>query len=139
MTEYAGDLSPTQAWELLKSEPEAVLIDVRTPAEWNYVGVPDLGAAGKKPMFLPWLNFPSMEVNAQFPHHLQSVVLNPDAPMLFLCRSGVRSRAAAAAMTARGYRRCYNITAGFEGDPDGARHRGTLNGWKVEGLPWVQG
>mgnify|MGYP002737323405 CR=1 FL=1 len=123
----------------VRDERDAVLVDVRTPAEWNYVGVPDLGQLGKKPLFLPWLFFPSMEVNPQFVQNLETVHLSQEAPLLFLCRSGVRSRAAAVAMTARGYARCYNISGGFEGDADTAHHRGTLNGWKAGGLPWLQG
>lgn len=139
MSSYAGDISPQQAWDVLAGEPNAVLVDVRTPAEWNYVGVPDLGQLGKKPLFLPWLFFPSMEVNPQFVQNLETVHLSQEAPLLFLCRSGVRSKAAAIAMTARGYTRCYNIAGGFEGDADGAHHRGAVNGWKVGGLPWLQG
>lgn len=139
MSAYAGDVLPSRAWEMLGAEADAVLIDVRTPAEWNYVGVPDLGTLSKKPVFLPWLFFPSMEVNTQFAEALEGAHLGQNAPLLFLCRSGVRSRAAAVAMTGRGYTRCYNIASGFEGDPDPTRHRGTVNGWKVDGLPWVQG
>ena len=139
MSAYAGDVPPSRAWEMLGAEADAALVDVRTPAEWNYVGVPDLGKLGKKPVFLPWLFFPSMEVNPQFAEALEGAHLGQNAPLLFLCRSGVRSRAAAVAMTSRGYTRCYNIVSGFEGDPDPARHRGTVNGWKVDGLPWVQG
>ena len=139
MSSSAGDISPRQAWEMLTSEAGSVLIDVRTPAEWNYVGIPDLGELEKKPLFVPWLFFPSMEVNSQFAEHVESAKLDGNAPLLFICRSGARSRAAAIAMTARGYTRCYNIASGFEGDPDQTRHRGTLNGWKFDGLPWVQG
>lgn len=139
MSRYAGDISPRQAWEMLTSEAGSVLVDVRTPAEWNYVGIPDLGGIGRKPLFIPWLFFPSMEINPQFVEHLESARLDPGVPLLFICRSGARSRSAAIAMTARGYSRCYNIASGFEGDPDPTRHRGTVNGWKVDGLPWIQG
>ncbi|MBL8667914.1 MAG: rhodanese-like domain-containing protein [Rhodospirillales bacterium] len=139
MSTYAGDVSPQQAWDILAGDANAVLVDVRTPAEWNYVGVPDLSKLGKKPLFLPWLFFPSMEVNPQFVQNLETVHLSQEAPLLFLCRSGVRSKAAAVAMTARGYARCYNISGGFEGDPDTGHHRGMVNGWKVGGLPWLQG
>ena len=136
---YAGDITPTEAWEILKARPEAVLIDVRTPAEWTYVGLPDLGAAGKEPLLVPWVLFPSMTINPDFGAEVESAVADHEAPLLFLCRSGARSRAAAIAMTARGYRSCYNVATGFEGDPDSQRHRGTISGWKVENLPWVQG
>jgi Rhodanese-related sulfurtransferase len=136
---YAGDISPMQAWELLSTDQRAVLIDVRTQAEWTYVGVPDLGQLGRKPLFLPWMFFPSMQVNPEFQTQLESVGLDPDTPLIFICRSGARSRSAAIAMTARGYSRCYNIETGFEGDPDTSRHRGRVSGWKVDGLPWLQG
>ncbi len=136
---YAGDISPKQAWELLSTDKRAVLVDVRTPAEWNYVGVPDLSPLGRKPVFVPWMLFPSMQVNADFAVQLESVGLDPQTPLIFICRSGARSRAAAVAMTARGFSSCYNIATGFEGDPDGARHRGTVSGWKFENLPWMQG
>jgi rhodanese-related sulfurtransferase len=136
---YAGDISPSQAWKILTDDPAAVLIDVRTPAEWNYVGVPDLSAVGKQPMFVPWLFFPSMEVNQNFAEHLENAGFDRETPLLFICRSGARSRAAAIAMTARGFKRCYNVASGFEGDQDRTRHRGTVSGWKVEGLPWIQG
>jgi rhodanese-related sulfurtransferase len=136
---YAGDITPTQAWEILNALLEAVLIDVRTPAEWAYVGLPDLSAIGKQPLLIPWALFPSMTINADFGAEVESAVADRDAPLVFICRSGGRSRAAAIAMTARGYKSCYNVASGFEGDPDSQRHRGTISGWKVEDLPWVQG
>ncbi|MCP5371109.1 MAG: rhodanese-like domain-containing protein [Hyphomicrobiales bacterium] len=135
---YAGDVMPQDAWEMLSNDPAAVLIDVRTQAEWAYVGIPDLSGLGKQPLFLPWQVFPSMQVNPEFIQQLASVGLPPDTPMLFLCRSGVRSRSAAKAMTAAGYSRAYNVAHGFEGDPDSRKHRGRVNGWKMDGLPWVQ-
>ena len=124
---------------MLDDDPSAALIDVRTPAEWNYVGVPDLSSVGKQPLFVPWLFFPSMEVNQNFAEHLENAGLDREAPLLFICRSGARSRSAAIAMTARGFKSCYNVASGFEGNADSMRHRGTVSGWKVEGLPWVQG
>lgn len=136
---YAGDLSPGDAWKLLTDDRAATLIDVRTPAEWNYVGVPDLSSVGKQPLFVPWLFFPSMELNRNFVEDLENAGLDREAPLLFICRSGVRSRSAAIAMTARGFNSCYNVASGFEGDADKTRHRGTVSGWKVEGLPWIQG
>jgi rhodanese-related sulfurtransferase len=136
---YAGDVTPTQAWEILEKEPKAVLVDVRTQAEWGYVGIPDLGTIGKRPLFASWALFPNMEINDRFADEVVATGIEPDAPIVFLCRSGVRSRAAAIALTARGYSSCYNVASGFEGDPDEQRHRGTVNGWKVDGLPWMQG
>jgi rhodanese-related sulfurtransferase len=136
---YAGDMSPTECWDILENEPDAELIDVRTDAEFSYVGLPDLATVEKEPRLINWKVFPSMNVNPRFEENIEALGFKKDQPLLFLCRSGVRSRAAAHAMTARGYSRCYNITEGFEGDRDDAKHRGTINGWKIRGLPWIQG
>jgi rhodanese-related sulfurtransferase len=133
------DIVPQAAWALLESEPKAVLVDVRTEPEWGYVGLPDLGALGKQVVRLSWQVYPKMEVDAGFAERLVAAGITPDHSLLFLCRSGVRSLAAARLMAARGYPRCYNIANGFEGPADGARHRGTVAGWKHDGLPWVQG
>lgn len=135
---YAGDLRPTEAWELLKSEPTAQLFDVRTRPEWDFVGVPDLSSIGKRPVLVSWQVYPAMQANAVFAAEVIAGAPSPDAPLLFLCRSGARSRAAAEAMTAAGYRRCYNVADGFEGAPDVEGHRGSRAGWKAAGLPWAQ-
>jgi rhodanese-related sulfurtransferase len=137
--DYRGDLSPTEAWALLSSDPKAMLVDVRTPAEWSYVGVPDLSDLGKRPLFVPWVGFPDMQMNPDFTAHVEQSIPDRTAPLLFLCRSGARSRAAAIAMTHCGYASCYNVATGFEGNQDRQRHRGTVDGWKVADLPWVQG
>lgn len=136
---YAGDISPAEAWALLEKDPKARLVDVRTTAEWNYVGLPDLSTVGRETVLVEWQAFPTMRVNPSFVAEAERAAATAkDAPVMFLCRSGVRSRAAAIAMTAAGYSRAYNIAGGFEGDPDGERHRGTKNGWKASGLPWKQ-
>lgn len=135
---YAGDLRPSEAWDMLARDADAALVDVRSRPEWTFVGVPDLTALGKKPILLSWQDFPTMAVDPDFTDRLAEVVPSRDTPLLFLCRSGARSRAAAEAMTAAGYRRCYNISDGFEGKLDADRHRGRLGGWKATGLPWVQ-
>ncbi len=134
--DYAGDLSVADAWALLKSDPKARLVDVRTTAEWNFVGIPDLSALGRDVALVQWQVFPTMQVNPGFVAEV--VGADKDAPVLFLCRSGARSRAAAIAMTQAGYTKAYNIAGGFEGDLDGERHRGGKNGWKAAGLPWKQ-
>jgi rhodanese-related sulfurtransferase len=137
---YAGDLTATEAWALLSSDPAARLIDVRTAPEWNFVGRPDLREIGKTVLLQSWQHYPQMAVDPDFASRLRQELADPPAtaPLLFLCRSGARSKAAAMAMTAAGYERCYNIAGGFEGDRDSAEHRGTVNGWKMAGLPWVQ-
>jgi len=137
--EYAGDLGPEDTWELLQREPSAVLVDVRTDAEFAYVGTPDPKAVKNPYHQISWKLFPDMNRNPHFEDSVRDAVPGKDTPIAFLCRSGVRSKAAATAMTALGYTRCYNIAEGFEGDKDTAGHRGTVNGWKVRGLPWVQG
>lgn len=134
---YAGDITPKQAWELLSTDAQAALIDVRTPAEWAYVGIPDLTSIGRKPVLVPWVDFPAMQPNERFVDEVARA-LSPGAPVVLICRSGARSRAAAIALTAAGFGPCYNVVTGFEGDHDPLRHRGTVSGWKVDGLPWVQ-
>lgn len=136
---YAGDLAPKEAYELLRQDPKARLVDVRTNAEWTYVGLPNLAAIEQQPIKLAWQLFPEMQVNPAFVGTLAAEIADKSTPLLFLCRSGVRSKAAAAAMTAAGYTRAYNISDGFEGQPDANKHRGQVNGWKASGLPWSQG
>lgn len=136
---YAGDLAPKEAYELLRQDPKARLVDVRTNAEWTYVGLPNLAAIEQQPIKLAWQLFPEMQVNPAFVGTLAAEIADKSTPLLFLCRSGVRSKAAAAAMTAAGYTRAYNISDGFEGQPDADKHRGQVNGWKASGLPWSQG
>lgn len=133
---------PGECLNVMTSEASAQLIDVRTTAEWAYVGSPDLTAAGKQPIRQEWQVFPAMAVDPDFAAKLDSALqargTPRDAPIYFLCRSGVRSKAAAIAMTAAGYSRCFNIAGGFEGPPDGEGHRGRVSGWKSDGLPWTQ-
>lgn len=136
---YAGDIPPEEAWRILEQDRRARLVDVRTDAEFAYVGNPDLTPLGKEVVRVSWKLFPEMAANPDFVSEVADRVPEKDAPLLFLCRSGQRSASAAAAMTAAGYGPCYNIATGFEGDKDAAGHRGTVNGWKVAGLPWTQG
>ncbi|MFO1060196.1 MAG: rhodanese-like domain-containing protein [Dongiaceae bacterium] len=135
---YAGDVSPREAWDLLATEANAVLVDVRTQPEWSFVGQPDLTKLGKRVVPLSWQVYPGMQVDAAFADRLAGIVADRGAPILFLCRSGARSKAAAIALTGRGYSRCYNIANGFEGGLDADGHRGQRAGWKADGLPWVQ-
>ena len=136
---YAGDLTPTEAWQKLATLPRAVLVDVRTQAEWSYVGLPDLSSIAKPVHKLSWQVFPEMAVNPGFVDGIKAAGIAPDQPILLLCRSGVRSVAAAKALTEQGFTQCYNVRDGFEGPGDGEKHRGRVSGWKVEGLPWIQG
>ena len=136
---YAGDVSAAEAWALLSRDPAAQMIDVRTAAEWNFVGVPDLSAIGRRVHCLEWQNFPSMAPNPNFVAQARAALGDKnETPVLFLCRSGARSRAAATAMTGAGHTKSFNVAGGFEGDLDEQRHRGGRNGWKAAGLPWKQ-
>lgn len=135
---YAGDIMPRDAWAKLQDDPDAVLVDVRTLAEWRFVGVPNLAEVDREPVLIEWQRFPDGVQNAAFVDQLREELGEGDPQILFLCRSGARSAAAAAAATAAGYSRCYNIAEGFEGDPNPARQRGQVGGWKFAGLPWHQ-
>jgi rhodanese-related sulfurtransferase len=119
-----------------------VLVDVRTAAEWNYVGLPDLSGIRAPLLKIEWQSFPSGVVDSSFADKLDAELKKqetpPDAPLFFICRSGQRSASAAAAMTSAGYSRCYNVAGGFEGPRDITGHRGTTEGWKAAKLPWVQ-
>ncbi len=93
---YGGDVMPATAWKILEENKDAVLVDVRTRAEWSYVGLPDLESVAKKPALLEWQVFPGMQPNADFVATLSGAIADKATPLLFLCRSGVRSAAAAA-------------------------------------------
>jgi rhodanese-related sulfurtransferase len=136
---YAGDLRPAEAWALLKEDPKAVLIDVRTAPEWGFVGLPRLDGLGKETICISWQAYPDMARNAEFAAEVAAKGVGKDQPVLLLCRSGARSKAAAMALTQAGFGPCYNVAEGFEGDRDGDLHRGSVGGWKVAGLPWAQG
>jgi rhodanese-related sulfurtransferase len=139
---YAGDLAVEDAYRLLADDKRAVLVDVRTEAEWAFVGVPDLSALAKTPILQEWQVYPSMLPAADFTARLSAALAahgaDRSAPVLFICRSGARSRDAAGAMTVAGWSRCYNVVGGFEGALDERRRRGSVGGWKARGLPWTQ-
>jgi rhodanese-related sulfurtransferase len=139
---YAGDISCVECWRILEADAAAQLVDVRTSAEWNFVGVPVLAALGREPILIEWQRYPDMAVNPAFAETLERELAargaGRDSPVLFLCRSGARSQAAAVALSARGFSRAYNVAGGFEGARDGEGHRGTIEGWKHDGLPWMQ-
>ncbi len=136
--QYAGDVTSREAWEVLERDPRAVLLDVRTDAEWSYVGLPDLSVLEKRTLQVSWQHYPEQTLNPGFVEEVTGHDLVHDQPLLIICRSGVRSRHAAIALSARGYSRCYNVSDGFEGGHDGERHRGAQEGWKAAGLPWRQ-
>lgn len=128
---YAGDLSPTEAWA--KLEAGAILVDVRTEGEWAHIGIPDTKSAENDPLFIQW-NLAGGTPNPHFVEQLKRQAPEHTAvELVFLCRSGARSIAAATAATAAGYT-SYNVLEGFEGETDRFGER-TVNGWKNRGLP----
>lgn len=137
-----ADVDPPTGFAAIGRDPGAQLVDVRTRAEWSLVGIPDLGGFGKEPILIEWQTWPDMQVQPDFLDRLEKALsergLDREAPLYFLCRSGVRSHAAARAAKAAGHANSYNISGGFEGPPDGNRHRGVTAGWKADGLPWIQ-
>jgi rhodanese-related sulfurtransferase len=129
---YQGELTPQEAFDVLRFAPGAQIVDVRTRAEWDWVGrVPNA-------IEIEWNQYPGGVRNPNFLAELKRQV-DPEAPVLFLCRSGARSIAAATAATEAGYGDCYNILEGFEGDKDANGHRNNIGGWRWAGLPWHQG
>jgi len=129
---YRGEVTPQEAGELLQLAPGAKIVDVRTRAEWDWVGrVPNA-------VEIEWNQYPGGVRNPNFLAELKRQV-DPQVPVMFLCRSGARSVAAATAATEAGFGDCYNILEGFEGDKDASGHRNTVGGWRKAGLPWIQG
>jgi rhodanese-related sulfurtransferase len=136
------DVDVEKAWKSLTATPRSQLVDVRTRAEWTYVGIPDLGSIGKRPLLVEWQTFPDQSVDPRFVERLagelKALGIQADDELFFICRSGSRSLAAAKAMAEAGYRACHNVAGGFEGPLDEGRHRGAVEGWKAAGLPWQQ-
>lgn len=131
---YAGAMTPAEAYELLRSDPQAKLVDVRTNAERDWVGrvaLPETQHAA-----VQWNTYPGSVQNPAFLEELSCVAAKENV-LLFLCRSGVRSRYAAKLATENGYANCFDILEGFEGDKDADGHRKTVGGWCKAGLPWA--
>lgn len=135
---YAADVSSKQAWEILSKEKDAVLIDVRTEPEWFFVGTPDLSSIGKRTLKLSWAVFPSMSQNPDFVKAISESFPDKETKILFLCKTGGRSAAAAEQMASVGYKNCFNVADGFEGQVSENKHRGEVDGWKASKLPWIQ-
>jgi rhodanese-related sulfurtransferase len=129
---YQGELTPQEAFDLWQLAPGAKLIDVRTRAEWDWVGrIPGV-------VEIEWNQYPGGVRNPHFLAELKRQV-DPEALVMFICRSGVRSIAAAAIASENGYNNCYNVLEGFEGDKDANGQRNRIGGWRKAGLPWHQG
>ena len=128
---YSGALTPKEAYEIWRGKPGSQLVDVRTRAEWNYVGrIPDA-------VEVEWQTYPSGKPNPSFLSELERSV-EKTVPVLFICRSGGRSHNAALLASRAGYADAYNVLEGFEGDRNEKGHRNTVGGWRAAGLPWTQ-
>lgn len=137
-------ISATDAWKVLQEQPNSILIDVRTKEEIDFVGFTDLSTINAKLIHLPLKFYPQMVTDNEFTDKLSELIEKafpkvelPNLNLLFMCRSGARSFEAAMLMSDFGYN-CYNIINGFEGKVDDLGHRGCINGWKAEKLPWRQ-
>jgi rhodanese-related sulfurtransferase len=131
---YAGAVTPQEAFDLVRLDPRVKLIDVRTNAERDWVGRVVLPEAQHGAV--QWSTYPGGVPNPDFVAQLAAVAGKDDV-LLFLCRSGVRSRHAATLATQNGYANSFDILEGFEGDKDGEGHRKNVSGWCKAGLPWV--
>jgi rhodanese-related sulfurtransferase len=130
-------VSPPAAAEVLANDRGAILFDVRSKVEFDYVGHPE-GALN-----VIWKDYPDWAENQNFVAEVKAALAGhggdePNRPILTICRSGVRSMAAAKALAGAGYTTLYNVEEGFEGDKDTVGHRGNVGGWKFHGLAWEQ-
>ena len=129
-----AEVNPKQAWDILREKPTAILLDVRSKVEFDYVGHP------VDAVHVPLQEAPDWQTDPDF---VQKVIeqlgeSSRDITILIICRSGKRSMLAAQLLAAQGYTHTANIAEGFEGDLDENRHRGNVNGWRFHGLPWEQ-
>ena len=143
MPAYAGDVSPRQCWEALSRKvPTGVVIDVRSAAEWAADGIPQVADDMHPVVFQQWQQSPHMNIDPAFGASLETSLkeagVGKDDNLFFMCRAGIRSRAAAIEMNSRGYKRAYNIAGGFDGHLNERGQSGLIDGWKADGLPWGQ-
>ncbi|GAB3628290.1 sulfurtransferase [Pandoraea terrae] len=131
---YAGAVTPDEALALLQADPNARLVDVRTRAELDWVGRPQVPDG--QYVNIEWVRYPGGVPNEQFLEQLKSQS-SADTTLLFLCRSAARSKAAAKLATEAGFTGAYDILEGFEGDKDAQSHRKAVSGWCYRGLPWI--
>lgn len=137
---HVQSISSQEAWKMLNDNPRAVMVDVRSDMEFLFVGHP-VGA-----IHIPWIDYPDWVINPSFVSDVRKLLLggvshdDPDAgvPVLLICRSGKRSLEAGNLLINKGIGDIYNVEQGFEGDVDENHHRGTIGGWRFDGLPWEQ-
>lgn len=135
---YAADITSKQAFDILQNDEKSVLIDVRTEPEWFIAGVPNLASINKRTVKLSWGIYPTMQQNPDFVSTIIENYPDKETKILFICKTGGRSGAAANAMAAAGYQQSFNVADGFEGSLSAENHRGEIDGWKAAKLPWSQ-
>lgn len=133
---YKGDITPEETLKLLQDDEHTTIVDVRTIAEWKLVGMVDISHLPNKILYIEWVDFPDRKFNENFITDLKAAVSARNGSIYFLCRTGVRSAAAAKLATLAGYENCYNIIEGFEGATDDKGRRGRITGWQGRDLPW---
>ncbi len=138
------EVDPTTAYALLRDTEGSVLVDVRTRAEWTFVGLPEISETDRPLWLVEWVSFPTMLPNPEFVARIEELAGESKLThALFICRSGGRSMMAAQAVAQASADqgrplRCSNVAEGFEGDLDHDGRRGRQHGWKARGLPWRQ-
>jgi len=132
------NLNSFDCFKKISENPKSYLIDVRTKPEWELVGVPDLTTINNATIFISWEEYPEMNINSSFEKHVAKKNIKKNDYIFLICRSGHRSLKAAEYLLSLGYKNCFNISDGFEGDKDNINHRSKINGWKFNNLPWKQ-
>ena len=140
MNNNVKTISPGAAYELVKSDPRALLIDVRSNMEFLFIGHP------VDAISIPWIDEPDWDINPQFLPEIRKLLLGGAvcdenegcAPVILICRSGKRSLEAGKVLLDAGLKNVYHVDEGFEGDLDEHHRRSTIGGWRYHGLPWEQ-
>jgi rhodanese-related sulfurtransferase len=128
MVDYKADISPDDAWQMLKNNNQSMLIDVRREEEWKQIGYPDVSSLGDKII--------KLTLDENFASSLSSLINDKAFELLFICAAGSRSSQAALMLTELGYKNCYNIVGGFSGYSNEISHATPIRGWQASGLPW---
>ncbi len=137
-------INPRDAFEFLSQDKNSILVDVRTFEEINFVGTVDIEKIDKRFLFLPWKIFPEMALNKDFEANIFNAFKDKESEakesikLIFMCRSGARSEDAAKFCLSLGFKNCYNIIGGFEGELNAEGKRSKINGWKFDNMPWKQ-
>ena len=132
------NLNSYDCFKKISTNLKSYLIDVRTKPEWEFVGVPDLSTINNSTIFISWQEYPEMNINKNFEKNVAQKNINKKDYIFLICRSGRRSLKAAEYLSSLGYKHCFNISDGFEGNKDNTNHRSKIGGWKFNNLPWKQ-